>query len=65
MSGLMPNEPDTLLVKMTVVDCADYCRAKFPKNPPTRKDGVIRSIKRLLILRLMFLMSLLKRFIRR
>ena len=45
MSGLMPNEHDTLLVKMTVADCADYCRAKFPKNPPIRKDGVIRSIK--------------------
>ena len=45
MSGLMPNEPETLLVKMTVADCADYCRTKFPKNPPTRKDAVLRSIK--------------------
>ena len=45
MSGLMPNEPDTLLVKMTVSDCADYCRTKFPKNPPARKDAVLRSIK--------------------
>lgn len=45
MSGLMPNEPDTLLVKMTVADCADYCLRKFPKNPPTRKDAVIRSIR--------------------
>ena len=45
MSGLMPNEPETLLVKMTVADCADYCRAKFPKNPPARKDAVLRSIK--------------------
>ena len=45
MSGLMPNEPETLLVKMTVADCADYCRTKFPKNLPARKDAVIRSIK--------------------
>ena len=45
MSGLMPSEPDVVLVKMTVGDCADYCRNKFSKNPPTRKDGVIRSIK--------------------
>ena len=45
MSGLMPNEPETLLVKMTVADCADYCRTKFPKNPPTRKDAVLRSIQ--------------------
>ena len=45
MSGLMPNEPDSLFVKMTVADCADYCRAKFPKNPPARKDAVLRSIK--------------------
>ncbi len=45
MSGLTPNEPDVILVKMTVGDCADYCRAKFPKNPPMRKVGVIRSIK--------------------
>ena len=45
MSGLMPNEPETLPVKMTVADCADYCRTKFPKNPPTRKDAVLRSIK--------------------
>ena len=30
---------------MTVADCADYCRTKFPKNPPARKDAVIRSIK--------------------
>ena len=45
MSGLMPNELETLLVKMTIADCADYCRTKFPKNPPARKDAVIRSIK--------------------
>ena len=45
MSGLMPNEPETLIVKMTIADCADYCRTKFPKNPSIRRDAVLRSIK--------------------
>lgn len=45
MSGLIPNEPETLIVKMTVADCADYCRTKFPKNPPAKKSAVLRSIK--------------------
>ena len=45
MPGLMPNAPETLLVKLTIADCADYCRTKFPKKPPTKKDAVLRSIK--------------------
>lgn len=45
MSGLEPNISDSILVKMTVADCADYCHGKFPKNPPTKKESVLRSIK--------------------
>ena len=39
------NEPETIMVKMTLLDCAEYCRPKVVKLRPGKKSGVINGIK--------------------
>ena len=39
------NEPETIVVKMTLLDCAEYCRPKVVKLRPGKKSGVINGIK--------------------
>ena len=39
------NEPETIMVKMTLLDCAEYCRPKVVKLCPGKKSGVINCIK--------------------
>ena len=39
------NEPETIMVKMTILDCAEYCRPKVVKLRPGKKSGVINGIK--------------------
>ena len=39
------NEPGTIMVKMTLLDCAEYCRPKVVKLRPGKKSGVINGIK--------------------
>ena len=39
------NEPETIMVKMTLLDCAEYCRPKVAKLRPGKKSGVINGIK--------------------
>lgn len=38
-------EPETIMVKMTLLDCAEYCRPKVVKLRPGKKSGVINGIK--------------------
>ena len=39
------NEPETIMVKMTLQDCAEYCKPKVVKLRPGKKAGVINGIK--------------------
>ena len=39
------NDPETIVVKMTLLDCAEYCRPKVVKLRPGKKSGVINGIK--------------------
>ena len=39
------NDPETIMVKMTLLDCAEYCRSKIAKLRPGKKSGVINGIK--------------------
>lgn len=39
------NEPETIVVKMTLLDCAEYCRPRVVKLRPGKKSGVINGIK--------------------
>ena len=39
------NDPETIMVKMTLLDCAEYCRPKVVKLRPGKKSGVINGIK--------------------
>ena len=39
------NEPETIMVKMTLLDCAEYCGPKVVKLRPGKKSGVINGIK--------------------
>ena len=39
------NEPETIMVKMTLLDCAEYCRPKVAKLRPGKKSGAINGIK--------------------
>ena len=39
------NAPETIMVKMTLLDCAEYCRPKVAKLRPGKKSGVINGIK--------------------
>ena len=39
------NDPETIVVKMTLLDCAEYCRPKVVKLRPGKKSGVINCIK--------------------
>jgi len=45
MSGVAGKEPETVLVKMTLNDCAEYCAAKVRKLGPVKKPGVLNAIK--------------------
>ena len=38
-------EPESIMVKMTLLDCAEYCRPKVIKLRPGKKSGVINGIK--------------------
>ncbi len=39
------NDPESIMVKMTLLDCAEYCRPKVVKLRPGKKSGVINGIK--------------------
>ena len=39
------NEPESIMVKMTLLDCTEYCRPKVAKLRPGKKSGVINGIK--------------------
>ena len=39
------NERETIMVKMTLLDCAEYCRPKVAKLRPGKKSGVINGIR--------------------
>ena len=39
------NDPETIMVKMTLLDCAEYCKPKVVKLRPGKKSGVINGIK--------------------
>ena len=39
------NDPEKILVKMTLLDCAEYCKSKVAKLRPGKKAGVINGIK--------------------
>ena len=39
------NDPETIVVKMTLLDCAEYCRPKVVKLRPGKQSGVINGIK--------------------
>ena len=43
--GSNMNDPETIMVKMTLLDCAEYCRPKVVKLRPWKKSGVINGIK--------------------
>lgn len=45
MSGLTSNASETILVKMTMNDCADYCAVKLKKLMPSKKVGALNGIK--------------------
>lgn len=45
MSGVAGKEPETIIVKMTLNDCAEYCAPKVRKLAPGKKLGVLNGIK--------------------
>ena len=45
MSGVAGKEPETIMVKMTLNDCAEYCAPKVRKLAPGKKVGVLNGIK--------------------
>lgn len=45
MSGVAGKEPETVVVKLTLSDCAEYCAAKVRKLGPGKKSGALNAIK--------------------
>ncbi|MCQ2393861.1 MAG: hypothetical protein MJ249_06175 [Kiritimatiellae bacterium] len=45
MSGVAGKEPETIVVKMTLSDCAEYCEAKVRKLGPGKRASVLNAIK--------------------
>lgn len=45
MSGVAGKEPETIIVRMTLNDCAEYCVPKIRKLAPGKKSGVLNGIK--------------------
>ena len=44
MSGIAAKEAETVVVKMTLNDCADYCAPKVRKLGPVKKRGALNAI---------------------